>query len=276
MFAQSRFSGLPGHMSGERRLRAVDATTVQEPGATGTDWRVHYSICIPEMRCDFYQITDTSGGETYKRIPVMPGDILLGDRGYCHREGVAHVVSQKGDVVARLNSTSFPLLNSKGGCFHILRHLRQLEGTSSGEWVTYFEASGKRLRGRLCAIRKSRVAADRANLKIQREAAKRKTLVRPETLESAEYIYVFTTLDSKTAGTTDILDLYRARWQIELCFKRLKSLLQLGHVPKRSDDSAHAWIEAKLLTVLMIEALLNQARLFSTWGYTLTPPQPLA
>ncbi len=37
----------------ERRLRVVDATTVQGPGATGTSWRVHYSILLPTLVCDF-------------------------------------------------------------------------------------------------------------------------------------------------------------------------------------------------------------------------------
>jgi len=29
---------------GDRRCRAVDATVVSEPGSTGTDWRLHYSL----------------------------------------------------------------------------------------------------------------------------------------------------------------------------------------------------------------------------------------
>ena len=52
----------------ERRLRVVDATTVQEPGATGTSWRVHYSILLPTLVCDFFEVTDVSGGETYKSL----------------------------------------------------------------------------------------------------------------------------------------------------------------------------------------------------------------
>jgi hypothetical protein len=37
------------------------------------------------------------------------------------------------------------------------------------------------------------------------------------------------------------------RWQIELAFKRLQSLVQLGHVPKHDDRSSHAWLYGKLL-----------------------------
>ena len=64
-----------------------------------------------------------------------------------------------------------------------------------------------------------------------------------------------------------VLELYRLRWQIELAFKRLKSLLAFGHVPKSSDQSAKSWMQAKILTSLMIERVAWCGRFFSPWGY---------
>ena len=275
MFEASRFARVTARAPEGRRLRAVDATTVQEPGATGTDWRVHYSISLPEVQCDFYEVTNDKGGETYKRFPVQQGDIILGDRGYCHREGVAHVLGQRGDVIVRLNSTNFPLLDHRDSPFEFLPHLRRLKGHQPGEWIVRFDANDTRWPARLCAIRKSQQAAELAKKKILQQASKKQTEVRPATLESAEYIYVLATLSRDILNARDILDLYRARWQIELCFKRLKSLFRLGHVPKRSDQSARAWIEGKLLTVLLIERLVSEARFFSPWGFELEA-EPLA
>jgi hypothetical protein len=277
MFESSRFARVGARPPQGRRLRAVDATTVEEPGATGTDWRVHYAISLPDLRCDFFEVTGDEGGETFKRIPIEPGDILLGDRGYCHREGVAHVLERDADVIVRLNSTSFPLLSAKREAdFKILPHLRRLRGHRAGEWPVRFAARGKLWAARLCAIRKSQHAAERAKSKILKQASRKQVPVRPETLEFAEYVYVLTSVAAAIAGTSDVLDLYRARWQIELCFKRLKSLFRLGHLPKRSDASARAWMEGKLLTVLLIERLLSEAQLFSPWGFDLPTTKPLA
>lgn len=278
MFEASRFARVTAQAPEGRRLRAIDATTVQEPGATGTDWRVHYSICLPDMRCDFYEVTDDKGGETYRRFPVQPGDIILGDRGYCHRNGVAHVLEQQGDVVVRLNSTNFPLINERRSVrFKLLPHLRRLRGHEPGEWSVRFQsAGGKRWPARLCAIRKSQHAAELAKTKILRQASKKQIQVNPETLECAEYIFVLATFPRDVLEARGVLDLYRARWQIELCFKRLKSLFQLGHVPKRSDQSSRAWIEGKMLTVLLIERLLNEACFFSPWGFELAKTEPMA
>ena len=65
-----------------RPVRAVDATTVSEPGSTGTDWCFHYVINLANLQCDFFEVTDVQGGETLRRIPVRGGDIMLGDRIY--------------------------------------------------------------------------------------------------------------------------------------------------------------------------------------------------
>lgn len=277
MFAQSRF-GKQGSAIRypTRRLRAIDATTVEEPGATGTDWRVHYSILLPDMACDFYEVTDNKGGETYKRFPIARGDILLADRGYCHREGVAYVLQHHGDVVVRLNSSNFPLLDRKNRDFDLLSELRKLRKHRPREWLVRFDAYESRFDARLCAVRKSSIAAEQAKAKILREAKKKRKKVRPETLEAAEYIFVLTTLSVTEFPAAAVLELYRARWQIELVFKRLKSLLRLGHLPKQSDVSARAWIEAKLLTVLLIDRLLEDARFFSPWGFDIQISQPMA
>ncbi|MGH3515803.1 MAG: IS4-like element ISVsp14 family transposase, partial [Pseudonocardiaceae bacterium] len=188
MFESSRFARVSARAPAGRLVRAVDATAVQEPGATGTDWRVHYSITLPEMRCDFYEVTDQTGGESYRRIPVHPGDIILGDRGYCHRQGVAHVRRQQGDVIVRL-STLFPLRHpTRDIPFAVLPHLRRLRAHHAREWPVRFEADHALWPARLCAIRKSQHAADRARTRILQQAARKQKSVRPGTLEAAGYI----------------------------------------------------------------------------------------
>ncbi len=100
---------------------------------------------------------------------------------------------------------------------------------------------------------------------IQREAAKKHRTVRPETLEAAGYVIVLTTLMAPTPQT--IMEFYRRRWQVELAFKRLKSLLQLGHLKKMDKNGAKAWLQGKLLVACLIETLIFTAERFSPWGY---------
>jgi Transposase DDE domain len=276
MLKQTRYCQALNRQWGNRRVRVIDATNVQEPGATGTSWRVHYGLQLPSLECDFFEVTDATGGESFKRMPVQSRDLVLGDRGYAHREGVAHIVHNGGDAIVRLNHKNFPLLDRTGEPFGFLQNLRTLHEYEPGEWDVEFDASGKRIAARVCAVRKSPDAAQKAKDRLIKTAKKKGKTVAPDTLEAAEYIFVLTTLPSAEASSTNVLELYRARWQIELAFKRLKSLLQAGHVPKYDAASARAWIQAKLLTVLLIERLTEEARFFSPWGFPLITPKSLA
>jgi hypothetical protein len=276
MLARSRFALKMPPLPAGRRIRVVDATDVEEPGATGTSWRVHYTLLLPSLNCDFFEITDATGSETYKRVPIRRGDILLGDRGYGHREGVAHVLKHHGDVVVRLTSTNFPLMTARGAPLPLLPTLRTLRGHTPKEWPVRFAAAGTGFPARLCAIRKSRAAGERAKKKALRESVKKHQQIRPDTLEAAEYVFVLATMPAEQLTAWQVLELYRVRWQVELAFKRMKSLLGVGHVPKYDPHSARAWIQAKLLTVLLIEQLITEARLFSPWGFHVAAAQPVA
>ena len=90
---------------------------------------------------------------------------------------------------------------------------------------------------------------------------------------------VFTTFSTERFTDLDILDLYRCRWQVELVFKRFKSIAHLGHLPKHSDDSAKAWLYGKLFVALLTHKLIQHASCFSPWGYVLegsSTEQPMA
>src|SRR3990170_2413146 len=126
---------LPMEIAG-RRLRAVDATSVSEPGSTGTDWKVHYVVNLADLQCDFFELTDIrQGGETFRRVPVGAGDILMGDRVYASPPGVAPVVRAKGDVMVRLNRQALPLFDRQGRRMALLPLLRRLRAKSPREYA---------------------------------------------------------------------------------------------------------------------------------------------
>ena len=258
-----------------RPIRVLDATDIEEPGPTGTDWRLHYSLRLPQLSCDFLELTDVHGGETLKRLPVDPGDIVLCDRGYSHREGVAQVLGAGADVVVRLNTGAFPLTDEAGKALALVKLVGHLKVNQLGEWPVWFEHAGERHKLRLCVLRKSLAATRLAQRKAEESARDKGQQVRPETLRLAAFVLVLTSLPA-TWGTALVLELYRARWQVELAFKRLKQLLAAGHVPKTTDPSSRAWLQAKILTALLIEHMIHAGRFFSPWGYRLPPGAAVA
>jgi hypothetical protein len=253
------------------RLRALDATHIQEPGSTGTDWRLHYSLKLPELVCDFFELTDARGAEHLQRLPVSAGDVVLADRAYSRLAGVAGLLRARADVVVRHLPSSFPLLERSGTPFALLatlkKHLRQPGQTL--ERTVEFTHEGERFKVRLCAVRKSLAAEAAARRHARYERARKGGTVRPATLEFAAFVCVLTSLPQEVVSTAQVLDLYRCRWQVELAFKRLKSLLAAGHLPKRDPPSCRAWMQAKVLIALLTDKLILESELFSPWGYRL-------
>ena len=268
---------LPEAITG-RRLRAVDATSVHEPGSTGTDWKIHYAVNLADLECDFFQLTEIGQvGETFRRVPVVAGDIVMGDRVYASPPGVSHVVNAGGDVIVRLNRSALPLYERNGTRIDLLPRLRQLKGKTPREYAASVKnTNGDWIAGRLIALRQSAEATRWAHKRMQRRAQLNRLTVTDQAREFAEYFMVWTTVP-KTVTPRQILHLYRLRWQIELVFKRMKSILGLGHLPKTDPLSAQAWLQGKIFVGLLIEHMLHTAKLISPWGYSLAAtPQSMA
>lgn len=255
-------------------LRLIDATVIKEPGPTGSLWRVHYSFRWPDLRCDYFKLTATEGrgtGETLQHHPIASGDLVVVDRGYCQAGGIHHVSERKAWVTVRLNPQAIVLQTEAGAAFPLLLRLAALKRPGQVSAWNVFLPYEERLpvAARLCVIRKSDAATAMAVKKLKRRANQHGMKLLPETLIYARYVMVLTTFPESQYPAPAVLELYRYRWQIELVFKRFKSIAQLGHLPKQDEDSSHAWLYGKLLVALLTEKVIRQANAFSPWGYCL-------
>jgi hypothetical protein len=257
----------------ERPVRLVDGTVVKEPGKTGGQWRIHYSIRLPSLECDHFDLTPVKGkntGEKLGRFTFRAGELVLADAGYSNPPGIAAVVGQGADICVRLNRASLPLLTERERPFPLLKKIRTLRRAGeTAEWPVWVRSGEQKIAGRLCAIRKSEDAVQRAQRKLTRKQQDGKGKVTPEKREYACYVLVFTTLPKSRATCGRVLECYRLRWQIELTFKRLKSIVQLGHVPKQDDQSSRAWLYGKLFVALLSQKLARVGSAVSPWGYYL-------
>ncbi len=230
---------------------------------------------MPELVCDHYELTDGRGGEKLGRFNFAKGDLILADRGYSHRAGAAKVLDSGATVLMRWNPAVLPVQDPRGNDFRLMERLASLPQRAAREWNVRFEYQNRNYAPRLCALRKSRVAAQRARRKALRKAQRNGTQAQEQSLQLTAYVLVLTSLPAKFSAA-QVLELYRCRWQVELAFKRLKTLLGAGHVPKSDDQSASAWMQAKIFTALLLERLLWETKIFSPWGYDLRVVKSLA
>lgn len=251
------------------RVRAVDTTTVSRPGSTGTDWRVHFSINLVDLQCDFLEVTDAHGGETFRRVPVAASDLLLGDRCYGTPPGIAHVVGASGHVLVRVNHKALPLFDLEGEPFPLVEQLRATTVGQPQQWPTAICHGTRLYPGRLVAVKRDRWSAALERQALRKRASKKQKKVSRQALFLAGYFYVWTDVPVEVLDALAVLAWYRCRWQIELSFKRMKSILGLGALPKKREDSCRSWLHGKVMVALLLERLLDNAEHFSPWGYEL-------
>lgn len=259
-------------------VRAVDATSISQPGSQGTDWRLHLGLDLAKQRITTVELTTAKEGETLRRHTIPAGHIVLGDRGYCHRAGVAHVLQQGGHVLVRMNWQNFPLQSPQGHSLDVVTCLETLGQGQMGDWLVQFQHEGHTYPVRLIALRKSQAAAEHEQRRIRREAKRKKRRPDPRSLRAARYVYVLTDLPADVLPAHEALELYRLRWQIEMAFKRLKGLLHMDHVRAKDSALAATYLYANILGALIVDELCERAIAFFPWGFPLLPQacQPMA
>lgn len=250
-------------------VKSVDASTISEPGSTGTDWRLHYSMMLFSLQADQFIITKQDVGESFLNFKIQPNDLYIGDRAYGRLKGLKYIRKHQGHFIARIKNKSFKIYDND---LNEIKLINLLQGLTVGQVkdvsICADVKNKPKFQMRLCAIKKSDEEADISIKKALRQCSKRQRKVNPETIELHRYIILVTSLPNKISAK-QILDLYRVRWQIEIAFKRFKSILGLGHLPKKDIESARAWLHGKMFVALLTQTIIDEGRFFSPWGYPL-------
>ncbi len=246
--------------------RFIDGSVVKEPGATGSTWRLHYSISASTLSADEIIVTDQKRGESFTNYSVNENDVLIGDRAYATRNGVFHVHENSGFTLARFSPSKLPMDDESGEPFKLLEKLTSFKIGEIKEFNVTVRQGEKKLKGRICVIRKSEEQAKLAQKKVRLQASKCGYKPKDSSLEFAKYILVFTTLPD-TISADKILAIYRYRWQIEIFFKRLKSIIGVAPLYKKSKDGMEGWLNGKIFVATLIEYIIRCGESFFPWGY---------
>jgi len=251
-------------------LIAVDGTAFAGRCATGTDARIHAALRLTDLSVFSAHASGVEVGESLRRFHFLPGQLVIGDRGYSNAAGIVHVVDHRADVLVRLNRGALPLLDGDDAPVDVEAFLREIAAEQIVErkvrvrtWI------GGHLRivdGRLIATRLPTDKAEEARERVRQELGAKLT---DEAWEMAAYVALFTTAPKSRLSAAKCMELYRLRWQVELLFKRWKSLCHFDRLPNERADTILSWLYAKLLLGLVVDRIAAAAP-------PLSPPVQLA
>jgi hypothetical protein len=248
------------------RFVVIDASSIQAPGATGTDHRLHIALDLLSLQFLEVLVSDVHTGETLKHFTLGPGDVAVADRGYAQCQGMSVAVAQGADLIVRLNPFSVVLSDAAGAPVELCVTLkRQKTETLRTLAVTLRSAGGQHeVRGWVHAYRLNAEQANRARQKCRQ--GHKKGTPSAASLLLAGWVLVFTTLAPAVLTAQTIMALYRCRWQVEIAIKRWKSVLDVDALrAKATSPLAEVWLHGKLLYALMLERRMRR-QLGDSWG----------
>ena len=242
---------------GEKQVKLVDASDETTKGKEKNTWRLHYVFNLFSFQCTDMELTTNKEGERLTRHKVEESDIFIADRIYCTMSGIEHVLSGGGDFVIRFKSKAFNLYDETGKRLELLPYLRELAPLTNIDVHCFYKLQTGELRPlRIVAMKKDAKAVEQSKRKMARKVSKKQEkAATAETVELNEYVVLATSLDYTN---NQILELYRARWQIEQVFYRLKSLFGYGDVPSKNTETVKAWFYGKLFLAALCEHILRQ------------------
>jgi hypothetical protein len=242
---------------GALRLSLVDGSTISAPGSAGSDWRLHARYEPARGGFADLVITEARTAEALCHVAVHPGDVLVKDRGYARVRNFAHARAEGADFLTRIGWRSVKLFDSSGHDFDLLASLPH-SGAAVVEHQVRIGRGHEAVPARLIIVRKPPEASERQCQRLNRRASRQGSNTDPRTLQAAGFMMLLTSLAPDRASADEVARLYRMRWQIELAFKRLKSLGGLADLQAKDPRLARSWLLAHLIAAVLIETSLAE------------------
>jgi Transposase DDE domain len=236
--------------TGAGRILLIDATRFKTPGGTGDDVRLHQSYELRAGRMEQVQLTDRHQAESLAHFVLQPGDLVVTDAGYAVDSSVERTRQSQSMLLQRTAASQVHLEDEQGRVIGLRARIKHLPGNCLTElraWVR-LPHSGERAPVRVLCYR---LPAEQARKARERKAAKLRKKHGPhynqELVWWASWVLLVTTTDAAQWSGRDLLRLYRARWQIELLFKRIKQCLHLHAVPVKDWHRASSLLHLHLI-----------------------------
>jgi hypothetical protein len=245
------FAGLDGGL----RMMAVDATVVAPPGPKRAYWMVHTVFDLSQLKLHSVEVSDRHEAERLWRGGAKAGELRIADRAHAKANDLAQVVAAGADFLVRAPSNSPRLLDGEGQLLDRLALCREAgEKGVLDQAVRVQDGKSKvEVAARVVILPLPPQAAEKARQAARRLASKARYKPSEAGIEMAGYLVLLTSLAPDDWPPERLAATYRLRWQIELAFKRMKSLVGLEDLRAKDPDLARLWINTALLAALLAE-----------------------
>ena len=247
------------------RVIAVDAFGIVQKGDVKKTWHLHYGVDLFSLTCNQFKLTKQSTGESLKNFEIKEKDLIIVDRAYGTITSIEHCLKSGGEFMIRIKNKPFNLYNQHGEKILLSDWLKTV-CRKAAEITIYIKGSSKRrIPLRICAVKKTKKEIATEEKRLQRLESKKQITYSEDTRFTHQFMFVITSLPASVSAEK-VLEFYRLRWQVELVFKRYKSLLGLGNIPTKTKESSEVWLNGKMFWALLIEKYLEDIDFSPSWN----------
>lgn len=248
----------PSRPAGALALSLVDGSLISAPGSGG-QWRLHARYDPGLGRFADLRLTPACVAEAAERTGLADAGVVIMDRGYARVRNFTAVRQAGSHFITRLGWRSLALRTADGAAFDLIANLP--EHDDPAEYLVRVKGLDQTVR--LVVRRLPADKAARNEKRVARKSASSGHRIDPRTSKAAGYLMLLTSLPAAAQSSAKVLDLYRSRWQVELSFKRLKTLGGIDKLPSADPRLARTWLLAHLIVAVLTDELANQIIGFS-------------
>lgn len=231
-------------------------------GASEANCKLQVCYEYKQGELDFFEVSSgNSPDQAYSpALPGLlnPGDLALADLGYFKVKTFRQYHDKGIYFLSRFLVNTTLCHADTGASIDLGDLLRQFKGNCLELNVILGAVKSEQTPCRLIGLRMSEEAANERRRKLHRTAQKKGRTVSQRHLALCDWTLLITNVPGDVLPDRVAYDLYRARWQIELLFKQLKSVMRIH----QSDTGIEHRLRCELYGKLILAVLIHRVHAF--------------
>lgn len=217
---------------------ALDTTVIPVEGGQSSPTYIHTCCSLKDHSLEQSHITDCHTAESVKNFKISPNALYIADRAYGRTNQMAYMIKNQAHFIFRISPNQVCLYRTR----NLEEKLNFEELLSGGAFfkTVYIQSDKDVFEVQLFG---APIPEDKIEQALKRAArqAQKKQFDRSEiSFEYSKWLFLVTSLPASETSENRMLNLYSDRWQIELLFKRAKSLLHFHRARRATDDPKKA------------------------------------
>lgn len=197
---------------------------------------------------------------------MIPGALYLADRAYGKASQFAYIIDRQADFIFRFSPKGLKLFYDKD-CKNKI-HCEDLLIEKNISLNCYFKFESTVYPMRLVVAPIPTEKHESIEKRLHRKASKKQYLISDRFIQFSKWVFIATSISGSVADK-DILDIYRSRWQIELFFKRAKSLLHFHKLRRSSSFYMNTVVLLWVAVVSFVSAVAFSLSLYFNFDISL-------